>query len=55
VGQEFLLYKNENKIRNFLFVHKEIKEAIKMARFVSDRMYYIILKGRLVRHSYKRA
>lgn len=31
-------------------MHKDIKEAIKMARFISDMISYINRKGRLVRH-----
>jgi hypothetical protein len=29
-----------------IFVHKRIRSAVKMAQFISDRMSYIILRGR---------
>jgi hypothetical protein len=34
------------KIRVGLFVHKRIVSAVKRVEFVSDRMSYIILRGR---------
>jgi hypothetical protein len=35
-----------NKVGIGFFVHKRITSAVKKAEFVSDRMSYIILRGR---------
>jgi hypothetical protein len=35
-----------NYVQFFFFVHKKIISAVKRVEFVSDRMSYIILRGR---------
>jgi len=37
---------NENQLGTGVFVHQRIVSAVKRAEFVSDRMSYIVLRGR---------
>ena len=38
--------KRKSSIRNKIFVHHSVVSAVKTLEFVSDRMSYIVLRGR---------
>jgi hypothetical protein len=57
-GEFTLLYRKGNENRELgtgFFVHKRIISAVRRVEFVSDRMSYIILRGRWCRHCSERS